>query len=286
MSVRKAVITAAGAAQRRLPLQNLIDRDGRERSVLAILVEEAVRAKIEEIAIIVSPGDEDAYAKVAPEHAGRITFLCQDAPRGYGHAVWCARRFTAGEPFLHLVGDHVFVGAQPGACAARLVEIAAAEKCSVSAVQPTHESLLPHYGVIGGQRVHGAPGLYRVESAIEKPSPTLAERTLIIPGLRAGYYLCFFGMHVLSPTIMDLLDQTLRDGAQEKVSLSAALDALAGKERYMAAEMTARRYDIGSRYGLLTAQLALALNGRDRDEVLTSLVRLLVDTPGPEPSHE
>lgn len=286
MRVRKAVITAAGAAQRRLPLQNLIDRDGRERSVLAILVEEAVRAKIEEIAVVVSPGDEEAYSKAVTEHAGRITFLRQDAPRGYGHAVWCARDFTAGEAFLHLVGDHVFVGAQPGACAARLVEIAAVEKCSVSAVQPTHESLLLHYGVIGGQRMQGAHGVYRVESVVEKPSPTQAEQTLIVPGLRAGYYLCFFGMHVLSPTVMDLLHQALHDGSKEKISLSAALDVLAAKERYLAAEMRARRYDIGVHYGLLTAQLALALNGKDRDEVLTTLVRLLAVAPGAEPSHE
>jgi UTP--glucose-1-phosphate uridylyltransferase len=59
------------------------------------------------------------------------------------------------------------------------------------------------------------------------------------------------------------------------VSLSAALAALARQEQYLALEEPQRRYDIGARYGLLTAQLALALSGKDRDEVLRGLVESL-----------
>lgn len=274
MKVRKAVITAAGQSQRRLPLQNLIDRDGHERSVLAILMEETLRANIEEIAVVVWPGDEAAYEQVIPGHAGRVRFISQPEPRGYGHAVWCAREFTAGDPFLHLVSDHLYVGAAAGACAARVVEVAEAERCSVSAVQATHESLLTGYGVVGAQRAGQANDRYRVETVIEKPTPTEAEQKLVVPGMRAGYYLCFFGMHVLTPAIMDILGDTVA-ASTARVSLSQALAQLATKERYLALEMDARRYDVGLRYGLLTAQLALALSGQDRDEVLTMLVRLL-----------
>ena len=285
MKIRKAVITAAGASQRRLPLQNLIDRDGQERSILAILVEEVLRAKIEEIGVVVTPGDEDAYARVVPQHAGRLTFIPQEESMGYGHAIWCARRFTGADPFLHLVGDHLYVGAAVGACAASLLALAESEKCSVSAVQPTHESLLPHYGTVGGHRVQRAAGVYRIETVIEKPTPTDAERKLIVPGMRSGHYLCFFGMHVLTPAIMDLLGEAVSriDGP---VTLSAALDRLAARERYLALEMNARRYDAGTRYGLFTAQLALALSGKDRDEVLTTLVRLLAANPVAEQRHE
>lgn len=274
MKVRKAVITAAGQSQRRLPLQNLIDRDGHERSVLAILMEETLRANIEEIAVVVWPGDEAAYEQVIPGHAGRVRFISQPEPRGYGHAVWCAREFTAGDPFLHLVSDHLYVGAAAGACAARVVEVAEAERCSVSAVQATHESLLTGYGVVGALRAGQANDRYRVETVIEKPTPTEAEQKLVVPGMRAGYYLCFFGMHVLTPAIMDILGDTVA-ASTARVSLSQALAQLATKERYLALEMDARRYDVGLRYGLLTAQLALALSGQDRDEVLTMLVRLL-----------
>ena len=44
---------------------------------------------------------------------------------------------------------------------------------------------------------------------------------------------------------------------------------------YLALEMHDQRYDIGVKYGLLSAQIALALNGQDRDQVLTRLLELL-----------
>ena len=105
---------------------------------------------------------------------------------------------------------------------------------------------------------------------LEKPTPTVAEQQLLVPGLRAGYYLCFFGMHVLPPEIFDLLAEH-----GEAAGLSPALHALAARRRYLAFKVSGRRYDIGAPYGLLFAQLALTLAGRDRDRVLTQLVELL-----------
>jgi UTP--glucose-1-phosphate uridylyltransferase len=126
---------------------------------------------------------------------------------------------------------------------------------------------------VGGRRLPGRQGLYRVETVIEKPTPTEAEQRLMAPGVRAGYYLCFFGMHVLTPTIMDILGDMLASG--DRVVFSNALAELARREQYLAMEAPDRRYDIGARYGLLTAQMALALNGRDRDLVLSNLLELL-----------
>jgi UTP--glucose-1-phosphate uridylyltransferase len=245
----------------------LVDRDGVAKSVLAILVEEVVRAEVEEICVVVWPGDEAAYLKVAGDHAGRLTFVHQAEPRGYGHAIYCAKDFVKDEPFLQLVGDHLYVNRGERSCARQLVEMAEAESCSISAVKATRENLLARFGTVGGQLVHGRPDLYRVETVIEKPTPTEAEQKLVVPGLRAGHYLCFFGMHVLTPTAMELLGRG--------VSLSAALAELAGREKYLALLKPDSRYDLGAKYGLLTAQLALALSGRDRDEVLTQLVTLL-----------
>jgi UTP--glucose-1-phosphate uridylyltransferase len=86
-------------------------------------------------------------------------------------------------------------------------------------------------------------------------------------------------MHVLTPTLFAVLEE-LRAAADNprQVHLSDALAVLATRERYLACELAGRRYDIGARYGLLTAQLALALEGQDRDEVLTQLVELLAET--------
>ena len=100
----------------------------------------------------------------------------------------------------------------------------------------------------------------------------------MVPGLRAGYYLCFFGMHVLTPAIMDILGETVaRSGGRGHIQLSPALARLAAHERYLAFEVQGQRFDIGVQYGLLMAQLALALSGRDREEVLAQLVELLAN---------
>jgi UTP--glucose-1-phosphate uridylyltransferase len=278
MRVTKALITAAGKNQRTLPLQTLVDRDGESRTALAVIVEEALAAGIEEIGVVIPPEDQSAFAAAAGPHAARLEFVEQHQPRGYGHAVWCGRKFTGDSPFLLLVGDHVYVSTTGAGCARQLVGVASQQACSLSAVQATHESKLPYFGAVGGRRVAGQSGLYEVAEVLEKPTPTEAEQRLIVPGLRSGRYLCFFGMHVLTPTIMELIEKRLGTGSDAVVHLSSALADLARGERYLAFEASGQRYDIGSKYGLLTAQLALALSGEDRGEVLESLVELLAQT--------
>jgi UTP--glucose-1-phosphate uridylyltransferase len=276
VQIRKAVITAAGKNQRTLPLQTLVDRDGGTKTALGIIIEEVLRAGVDEICIVICPGDEAAYRSAAGSHASRLQFVEQPAPLGYGHAVQCAKDFTGRESFLLLVGDHLYLSHQQKSCAEQLVEIASAESCAVSAVQATHESKLPFYGTVGGHLVGGRQRLYEVENLVEKPTPTEAEQKLIVPGLRAGNYLCFFGMHVLTPTVMDTLSELVaQSGKKGSVQLTSALQQMRAKERYLALELQGRRYDIGVKYGLLVAQLALALDGKDRDEVLSNLVELL-----------
>ena len=121
----------------------------------------------------------------------------------------------------------------------------------------------------------GRKGLFEISQVLEKPTPTEAEQNLIVPGLRAGHYLCFFGMHALTPAVMDWLAEEVAAANGKTVSLTKALAKLAERERYLASELSGRRYDVGVKYGLLTAQLALALAGQDRDEVLSGLVELL-----------
>ena len=275
MKAKKAVITAAGKNQRTLPLQTLVDRDGTSRSALAILAEEITSAGIEEIAVVICPGDEAAYAAAAGPHASHMRFIEQAQASGYAHAVHCAADFTGEDPFLLMVGDHLYLSRTETSCAAQLLATASLENCAVSAVQATHESKLPLYGAIGGRRILGSDYIYQVETVIEKPTPTEAEQKLVIPGLRAGNYLCFFGLHVLPSSVMDILRRQLADG---RADLSLALAEIARRERYLAHELQGRRHDIGVRYGLLTAQLALGLAGKDRDEVLTNIVELLAQS--------
>lgn len=276
MKTKKAVITAAGKGQRNLPLQTLIDSDGIEKSVLSILIEDTLSAGIEEIGIVIRPEDEKNYQKVSGDYLNRLVFIHQDEPLGYGHAILCAKEFVGNNSFLHMVGDHLNVSLTKKGCSQKLVEIAELENCSVSAVQATHESQLPYFGTVGASRVSGSLKQFKINKVVEKPTPTEAEQSLFVPGLRSSHYLCFFGIHVLTPIVFEILENLSKESESNyKVTLSEALNELADREKYLAYEHPGWRYDLGVKYGLFTSQLALALNGKDKDIVLSKILDVL-----------
>jgi UTP--glucose-1-phosphate uridylyltransferase len=310
VQITKAVITAAGRGARQYPaadtvqkaLLPIVDRDGLTKPVLQIIAEEAIESGIEELCVVIAPGDEEYYRRHlraypsflreafrdvpwAEEQAhrledleGRLRFLVQPEAEGYGHAVWCAREFVGDAPFLLLLGDHLYISRDPRRCARQLLDLAEAEDCSVSAVQATREHLIGQYGTLTGKRLPDRPDVYVIEEIIEKPTPTLAELRLQVPGLRAGHYLCFFGMHVLTPEVFELLDELVRENRRElgQIQLTSALSALAKQDRYLALETRGERYNLGLKFGLLDAQISLGLAGVDRDAMLTHLLELVV----------
>jgi len=312
VQVRKAVITAAGRGVRVYPAADtvqkgmlpFIDRDGINKPVIQIIAEEALESGIEEICVVCAPGDEERYldrftllrenllaaykgVDWAREQENRLNdllrrlhFRPQKEPLGYGHAVLCARDFVGSEPFLLLLGDHLYISDVPGKrCAQQLIDLAHQQDCSVAAVHATHEHLVGRYGTLTGKRVPNYRGVYQIEKILEKPSLSQAELEVHTPGLRAGYYLCFFGMHVLAPSLFDILTEHLEAGSTSRLDLplTPALQELARREKYLALEVEGSRYDIGARLGLLATQLALGLAGRNRDQVLTTVVELLAE---------
>jgi UTP--glucose-1-phosphate uridylyltransferase len=275
MEITCAVITAAGPQQSRLPLQRFVDLGGVEKTALQIIIEEVTAAGVEEVCVVVRPGDQAAYREAAGDAARLLTFVEQPAPRGYGEALHRAATFVGQRPFLHLVSDHLYISGESRRCAQQLVEAAREEQCAVSAVQATRENMLPYYGTLGGRLVAGRKNLYEIENVLEKPTPTQAEQSLLVPGLRAGHYLCLFGMHVLTPAVFGILESCLAAAGDAPLSLSPALAELARCERYLALTVNGTRYNTGVKYGLLMAQLALALHGVDREDVLARLVEML-----------
>jgi UTP--glucose-1-phosphate uridylyltransferase len=273
--IRKALITAAGPQQRRLPLQSLTDRDGVTKPALAIILAEMVEAGIEKIGLVLAPGDRAAYESVLGPYAGHLEYLEQAQALGYGDAVLSGRAFVGGESFLLQVCDHLYVSRAPQSCTRQLLGLAETENCAVSAVQATHESLLRFYGTVAGSLVPGRSGLYQIENIIEKPTPTVAEQQCIVPGLRNGHYLCFFGMHALPPTLFALLEEEGRQAKGGKYGLTPALLRLSQREKYLAMEIAGRRADLEASFGLLRAQIALGLHGSARDEVLAVLAEEL-----------
>lgn len=309
MEVTRAVITAAGRGARQYPAADtvqkamlpLVDRDGLTKPVLQIIAEEAIESGIEEICVVCAPGDEAVYRQhfrnyasllqtvksddLAVEQARRfveleqrLRFAVQHEPEGYGHAVWCARPFVGDQPCLLLLSDHVYVSSETRRCARQLIDLAVAEGCAVSAVQATREHLIHQYGTLSGRRLPENPEVYLIDEIIEKPNPTLAELRLQVSGLRSGHYLCFFGMHVLTPAVFELLDELVRRDVRElgSIQLTTALNALAGRERYLALEARGSRYNLGVRFGMVETQIALALAGSDRDRILSLLLESIV----------
>ena len=139
-----------------------------------------------------------------------MTIVVQDEPRGFGHTVHLAREFIEDEPVLLMVSDHLYVDDDPtDSSAAQICQAAETHDCSVSVVQATHEGKLRSFGAVGGTLNESMDGLYQITKVLEKPTPTLAEQEILVPGLRQARYLCYFGIHVLSPEIMNGLVELL-----------------------------------------------------------------------------
>jgi UTP--glucose-1-phosphate uridylyltransferase len=309
--VRKAVITAAGRGTRQYPASTavqkemfpMVDRDGLTKPVIQIIGEEAIDSGIEEICIITQPGEEGQYrdyfkrldsemvkafrgkdwAILESEKLGafgeRLHFAEQKSPEGFGHAVYQAREFVGDEPFLLLLGDHIYVSDIKDRCARQLIKIYEQYMLdAVTGVQPTIERLLHLFGVLKGSPFDVARGIFKAELIIEKPSVETAREQLASPGLPAGNYLAHFGMHVFSPRIFDSLEYLIKNDIREKkeIQLTAAQEHLRqNSDKYWAVVTQGQRYDTGIPYGLMETQLALALNGIHRTEICEAIARIL-----------
>jgi UTP--glucose-1-phosphate uridylyltransferase len=311
MKVRKAVITAAGRGTRQYPASTavqkemfpLVDRDGLTKPIIQIIGEEAIDSGIEEICIITQPGEEHQYreyfrrlddnmvkafrgkdwaileSEKLQAFGERLHFAEQHTPEGFGHAVFQAKEFVGDDPFLLLLGDHVYISDIKDRCARQLVQVYEKNTLdAISGVQPTLERLLYLFGVIQGEPIDAQRGIYKVKLIVEKPSIDLAREKLVTPGQPAGNYLAHFGMHVFSPKIFDSLEYLIKNNIREKgeIQLTAAQEHLRQHtEQYWCVITQGQRYDTGIPYGLMETQLALALSGIHRADICEAIARLL-----------
>ncbi len=278
--VRKAVIPIAGLGTRHFPASHAVKKelfpvvgpDGIARALFHYHLLELEAAGIEEICIIVQPGEEEMerrylrgpdenYLKRLEKHpallreaeqmrgfARRISFAVQHQQEGYGHAVFQTQNFAAGEMVLLALGDHLFRG-KP---VSPYRELADAAKVSggknVSAVNRISAAELKGYGTIAGQRRAENPRLIDVSLIIEKPAVAVAREHLRVDGLPAGTWLGWFGMHLLAPSIYEVLEKMIRDDQRDdgEFQLTRAQEIQRQREGYLALEMTAaERFDFG-----------------------------------------
>jgi UTP--glucose-1-phosphate uridylyltransferase len=278
--VTKAVVPAAGLGTRHFPASHAVKKelfpvvgpDGVARALIHYHLRELVQAGIEEICIIVQPGDDKAIraylagpddeylrrlarypellaeARQLRDLAGRVCFAVQARQEGYGHAVYQTKDFAASQPVLLCLGDHLFRG-QPVSPYQELAQVAAiAGGRSVSAVNRIRPSELKGYGTIAGRRRADQPRLIDVSLIIEKPEVETARRNLRVDGLEDDVFLGWFGMHLLSPSIYDVLEEMIRNDVRDhgEFQLTRAQEIQRQREGYLALEMMrAERFDFG-----------------------------------------
>jgi UTP--glucose-1-phosphate uridylyltransferase len=304
---RKAVITAAGRGTRQFPatrsiqkeLLPLVDRDGVTKPTIQVILEECFASGIEEVCVVVerdgqgpfrehfrAPTDDERrvfsskpwaveQADRLSDMASRLTYVEQPSPEGFGHAVYQAREFVGDEPFLLLLGDHVYTtptGVPP--CVAQILDVGAREGGSVTSVRLDPESGVSVTGVVkcrlrDGQRPADAPGqVYDILALKEKPTPEEA-KAFATPGVPEGWYLCHFGLHLFTPEIFDCLHQLIATDTRVKneFQLTSAQELLLERSlrgdapAYRAAFLDGTRWDTGVPDGYLETLLALAQRG-------------------------
>ena len=284
--VRKAVIPIAGLGTRHFPASHAMKKelfpvvgpDGIARALFHYHLLELEAAGISEICIIVQPGEDELVrhylrgpdagylrrlekypallreAEQMKTFSERVRFAVQREQEGYGHAVFQTQDFAGGEMVLLNLGDHLFRGKNdgPGGAHSPCRELADLARVSagksVSAVNRIAADELKGYGTIAGTRRAENPRLIDVSLIIEKPAVAVAREKLRVDGLPEATWLGWFGMHLLAPSIYDILGEMIRDNVRDhgEFQLTRAQEIQRQREGYLALEMTgAQRFDFG-----------------------------------------
>lgn len=269
MKIRKAIIPAAGLGTRFLPATKAMPKEMLpivDKPTIQYIVEEAVASGIEDIIIVTGKGKRaiedhfdhafeleqnlidkgkfDLLAKVQhSSNMANIHYIRQQAPKGLGHAVWCARRFIGDEPFGVLLGDDIVRADTP--CLQQLMNQYEETQSSIIGVQQVADDETHRYGIVDPAESTGR--LYSVRNFVEKPSPGESPSNLAI-----------MGRYILTPEIFELLESQT-PGAGGEIQLTDAIQRLNQEQRVFAYHFEGKRYDVGEKLGFILTTLEFAM---------------------------
>ena len=276
--VRKALIPAAGFGTRLFPASKamkkelfpVIGKDGRIKPAILTIVEEAISAGIEEIGIIIQPADKaifeefffmpptienfnklskenQAYSEYLLDVGHRITLIEQKIQDGFGHAVYCSREWIGNEPFLLMLGDHIYASSDvEKSCARQIMDVFEKRGQSVVGLRETPENEVRHYGCAAGiWDIEGDE--ITVTEFYEKPDAEYARKHMHIKGMKDDVYLTVFGQYILTPKIFEYLEEDVLHNNRERgeFQLTSCLDKLRQEEGFAGCMVKGRRFDIG-----------------------------------------
>jgi UTP-glucose-1-phosphate uridylyltransferase/mevalonate kinase len=275
--VHKAVIPAAGFGTRLFPASKavkkelfpVIDRDGIAKPAILYIVEEAIQAGIEEVIIIVQQEDLkdfhdffntqvsiENYNKLPRqfqefthrilEIGKRVKFVVQPNQEGFGHAVYCTREAIGDEPFLLMLGDHLYRSNSELSCAQQLMDAYNQHGINILGLRRTPEEYIANFGTVAGVWIEESR-LLNVTEFAEKPTIEYARSNLRVPNLQANEYLTAFGLYIIKPRIFEFLEEHIHHNVRERgeFQLTSALDRLRREEGFHGLLMDGKRYDIG-----------------------------------------
>ena len=272
--VTKAIFPVAGLGTRFLPATKSVPKEIMtlvDRPLIQYAIDEARAAGIKEFIFVTSRGKSalEDYFDSAPEleatlrrkgkddlleelkattmESGAIAYIRQQRPLGLGHAVWCARRLIAAEPFAVILPDDVIAAEK--SCLQQMVEAyeETPHSCMVAAMEVPPEKT-SSYGVLDVADDHGA--MVRAKGMVEKPSAEEAPSNLAV-----------IGRYILTPKILMNLNR-MKQGAGGEIQLTDAIAQELNAENGQAVygyRFRGQRFDCGSKAGFLQATVAFGL---------------------------
>ena len=282
MTIRTAVIPAAGLGTRFLPVTKSVPKELMpilDKPMLQYVIEEAAEAGIERVVIVTARGKESIAAYFQPQESleqhlvdtgaadlaekvraasnlADVSFVIQEQPLGLGHAVLTAEDAVGGEAFAVILPDDIVDGT-PGVLS-QMLEVREEHGGGVVSVQQVPWEVVHNYGVVEADRV--SQGVHRIKTLIEKPAREDAPSNLAI-----------VGRYILPPEIFDSLKRT-PPGAKGEIQLTDGLSILLDDTDIYAYEFQGTRYDGGTPLGLLRASLGYGLARPDTREAVKSLL--------------
>ncbi|WOI32391.1 UTP--glucose-1-phosphate uridylyltransferase GalU [Tritonibacter scottomollicae] len=288
--VTKAIFPVAGLGTRFLPATKSVPKEIMtlvDRPLVQYAIDEARAAGIKEFIFVTSRGKgalEDYFdhspvleqelrkkgkddllevLKSTNMDSGAIAYIRQHKALGLGHAVWCARRLIADEPFAVILPDDVIAGEKP--CLQQMVEAYAETGGNMVAAMEVAPEKTSSYGVLDVKEDMGS--VVSVNGMVEKPKAEDAPSNLAV-----------IGRYILSPSVLRNLNQ-LKQGAGGEIQLTDAIAAdISSDVPVYGYRFEGERFDCGSKSGFLQATVAFALERKElRDDLMNYITTITQD---------
>ncbi|WP_278922254.1 MULTISPECIES: UTP--glucose-1-phosphate uridylyltransferase GalU [Pseudophaeobacter] len=282
--VTKAIFPVAGLGTRFLPATKSVPKEIMtlvDRPLVQYAIDEARAAGIKEFIFVTSRGKgaledyfdhspvleqelrkkgKDQLLEVLKDtymDSGAIAYIRQHRAMGLGHAVWCARRLIANEPFAVILPDDVIAAEKP--CLQQMVEAYDETGGNMVAAMEVAPEQTSSYGVLDVAEDHGS--VVSVKGMVEKPKASEAPSNLAV-----------IGRYILGPSVLRNLRQ-MKSGAGGEIQLTDAIAQDIGSDVPVSGfRFEGERFDCGSKAGFLQATVSFALSRPDlRDDLMAHL---------------